>query len=195
MKRWWNLRPRVVFTTISMFAFNFISFMQFFRVVQCYLFYIRLKKRHGRELFCCSIIKTRFIFICCTCDIINHDICSRHHEVLLLDACVHYSKQFLVDWACVVCTIVKSVEIKKWKGSVLSRSVIYVFMSLLFRRSRSRERRRSRSRERRRSGSRTRARRSRSGSPSKSRREEKWGLYIFKNIKTDSDGNTWNHWV
>uniref|UniRef100_A0A671Y2L5 Probable ATP-dependent RNA helicase DDX46 n=1 Tax=Sparus aurata TaxID=8175 RepID=A0A671Y2L5_SPAAU len=40
-------------------------------------------------------------------------------------------------------------------------------MSLLFRRSRSRERRRSRSRERRRSGSRTRARRSRSGSPSK----------------------------
>uniref|UniRef100_A0A671Y5Q4 Probable ATP-dependent RNA helicase DDX46 n=1 Tax=Sparus aurata TaxID=8175 RepID=A0A671Y5Q4_SPAAU len=38
-------------------------------------------------------------------------------------------------------------------------------MSLLFRRSRSRERRRSRSRERRRSGSRTRARRSRSGSP------------------------------
>ena len=40
-KRWWNLKPHVVFTTFSMLAFNFIRFMQF---VQCYLFYIRLKK-------------------------------------------------------------------------------------------------------------------------------------------------------
>uniref|UniRef100_A0A4W6DML0 RNA helicase n=1 Tax=Lates calcarifer TaxID=8187 RepID=A0A4W6DML0_LATCA len=61
-----------------------------------------------------------------------------------------------------------------------------IYLPLLSRRSRSRDRRRSRSRDRRRSGSRSRARRSRSGSPSKSRRKDK---YFFCVQQQDFDQN------
>lgn len=97
--------------------------------MQCYLFYIRLKKRHGRELFCCSIITTRFIFICCTCDIINHDTCSRHHEVLLLDACVHYSKQFLVDFGVLCAQSTNQFRLKSEKDQCC-RSLLFMFSCL-----------------------------------------------------------------